>query len=122
VYADRSIVWGAGLVDAPNSGELEDIDIATGRAAEMFASFEKRVHALHPVLARVRFTHKWGGPMAFREDFHPIFARHPESPNGIVLGVFAGHGVALSVYLGCWAADALLGRRKLPEWGQIGLK
>ncbi len=118
VCGDRSIVWGAGLVDAPNSGELEDVDVSKGRAAEMFASFEKRVHALHPTLANARFTHKWGGPIAFRGNFRPVFAHHPESPNGIVLGVFAGHGVALSVYLGTWAAEALLGRRKLPSWGR----
>ena len=111
VCADRSIVWGAGLVDAPNSGELEDVDVSKGRAAEMFASFEKRVHALHPALAKARFTHKWGGPIAFRENFRPVFAHHPDSANGVVLGIFAGHGVALSVYLGTWAAEALLGRR-----------
>jgi glycine/D-amino acid oxidase-like deaminating enzyme len=122
VCADRSIVWGAGLVDAPNSGVLEDVDVSQGRAAEMFASFEKRVHALHPALAKARFTHKWGGPIAFREDFRPVFAHHPESPSGVVLGVFAGHGVALSVYLGSWAAEALLGRRRLPDWGRINLK
>ena len=119
VCADRSIVWGAGLVDAPKSGELEDVDVSKGRAAEMFASFEKRVHALHPALAKARFTHKWGGPIAFRENFHPVFAQHPESANGIVLGVFAGHGVALSAYLGAWAAEVLLGRREPPTWGRI---
>ncbi len=122
VCADRSIVWGAGLVDAPNSGELEDVDVSKGRAAEMFASFEKRVHALHPTLAKARFTHKWGGPIAFRENFRPVFAHHPDSANGVVLGIFAGHGVALSVYLGAWAAEVLLGRRALPSWGRIDSK
>jgi len=122
VCGDRSIVWGAGLVDAPNSGELEDVDVSQGRAAEMFASFEKRVHALHPALAKARFTHKWGGPIAFRENFHPVFSYHPESANGVVLGIFAGHGVALSVYLGAWAAEALLGRRTLPRLGRIESK
>jgi len=122
VCADRSVVWGAGLVDSPNSGELEDVDVSKGRAAEMFASFEKRVHALHPALAKARFTHKWGGPIAFRENFRPVFAHHPQSKDGIVLGVFAGHGVALSVYLGAWAAEALAGRRPLPSWGRIGSK
>ena len=122
VCADRSIVWGAGLVDAPSLGELEDVDVSKGRAAKMFASFEKRVHGLHPALAKARFTHKWGGPIAFRENFNPVFAHHPESANGIVLGIFAGHGVALSVYLGTWAAEALLGNRALPVWGQLKSK
>ena len=122
VCGDRSIVWGAGLVDAPNSGELEDVDVSQGRAAEMFASFEKRVHALHPALAKARFTHKCGGPIAFLENFHPVFSYHPESANGVVLGIFAGHGVALSVDLGAWAAEALLGRRTLPRLGRIESK
>lgn len=120
--ADRSIVWGAGLVDAPNSGELEDVDVSKGRAAEMFASFEKRVRAFHPGLSEARFTHKWAGPIAFRENFRPVFRHHPESANGIVLGIFAGHGVAQSVYLGAWAAEALLGRRTLPSWGRVKSK
>jgi len=34
----------------------------------------------------------------------------------MVLGGYCGHGVALSVYLGKWAAEALLGRRALPSW------
>jgi len=121
VCSDRSIVWGAGLLDAPRSKKLEEVDVSEGRAAEMFASFEKRVHALHPALGKARFTHKWGGPIAFRQDFRPAFGRHPESSNGIVLGVFAGHGVALSVYLGAWAAESMLGRRKLPDWGRIAV-
>jgi glycine/D-amino acid oxidase-like deaminating enzyme len=118
--SDNSIVWGAGLVDPPESGDLEAIDVSEGQAARMFESFERRIHGLHPALAHATFTHRWGGPIAFRKSFRPVFARHPASPNAVVLGVFAGHGVALSVYLGAWAAEALLGRRELPEWGQIG--
>lgn len=118
--SDNSIIWGAGLVDPPESGGLEKVDVASGPAAQMFAALENRVHRLHPALAEAKFTHWWGGPIAFRKNFRPIFAHHPESRNGIVLGVFAGHGVALSVYLGTWAAEILMGRRELPEWGEIG--
>jgi glycine/D-amino acid oxidase-like deaminating enzyme len=119
VCSDNSIVWGAGLVDPPKSGDMQEVDITQGRPAEMFASFEKRIHRLHPTLARAKFTHAWGGPIAFRGDYQPVFARHPKSHHGIVLGAFAGHGVALSVYLGTWAAEALLGDRNLPHWGRI---
>jgi glycine/D-amino acid oxidase-like deaminating enzyme len=119
VCADNSIIWGAGLVDPPDSGDLDKIEISQGRPAEMFAKFRKRVCRLHPALAQVKFTHEWGGPIAFRDDYRPVFSRHPESEHGMVLGVFAGHGVALSVYLGAWAAEALLGRRRLPRWGKI---
>jgi hypothetical protein len=35
----------------------------------------------------------------------------------ITLGAYAGQGVTLSVYLGRWAAEAMLGLRQLPNWG-----
>lgn len=117
--SDNSIVWGAGLLSAPESDDLMDVDIAAPEAARMFASLERRVRGLHPVLASVRFTHEWGGPILFRESWSPVFTRHHKSDDGIVLGAYAGHGVALSVYLGAWAAEAILGRRPLPEWGRL---
>ena len=46
----------------------------------------------------------------------PIFRRHPRSDCVTVLAGYNGHGVALSVYLGKWAAEAMLGRRELPRW------
>ena len=117
---DSSIIWGAGLVDPPGVDGLESVDVTGDPAARMFASLRKRIHGLHPALAKAKFTHCWGGPISFRRNFQPIFAHHPASRNGIVLGVFAGHGVAQSVYLGAWAAEAMLGRRELPQWGEIG--
>lgn len=116
---DNSLVLGAGLLDAPESGDLEDVDVAARDATRMFASFERRVHGLHPALKECRFTHRWGGPILFREGWRPVFAAHPASANGIVLGAYAGHGVALSSFLGAWAAEALLGERSLPEWGAL---
>jgi glycine/D-amino acid oxidase-like deaminating enzyme len=116
---DRSIVWGAGLVDPPPSGNLEEVRIDSGQPAEMFARFEKRVRGLHPATAGVEFTHHWGGPILFRDDWAPVFDWHPQSKNALVIGAFAGHGVALSNYLGAWAAEILLGRRSLPTWGKL---
>jgi glycine/D-amino acid oxidase-like deaminating enzyme len=119
VCSDNSIVWGAGLVSPPASGDLQEIDLAASEPSRMFAAIERRVRALHPAFASAAFTHRWGGPISFRESWRPAFAHHPESPDGIVLGAYAGHGVALSVYLGAWAAEALLGRRALPDWGRL---
>ena len=96
--------------------ELFDIDVETGEAAELIASLERRVSDLHPVLKDVRVTHRWGGPILIADKWQPVFMRHPKSKDAIVLGAYSGHGVALSVYLGCWAAEAMLGRRELPEW------
>jgi glycine/D-amino acid oxidase-like deaminating enzyme len=114
---DGGVLFGGGLVDVKNWSELDDIDIGDGRAAELIASLEKRVRGLDPVLRSVGFTHWWGGPILIADDWSPIFARHPRSDRVIVLGAYAGQGVALSVYLGRWAAEAMLGRRQLPNWG-----
>jgi glycine/D-amino acid oxidase-like deaminating enzyme len=119
IRRDRSIVWGAGLVDPPVSGNLEEVNVASAEPARMFANFKKRVRGLHPATASIEFTHHWGGPILFRDDWEPVFDWHPLSRNAIVLGAFAGHGVALSNYLGTWAAEVLLGRRALPEWGKL---
>ena len=119
VRRDRSIVWGAGLVAAPGSRDLARVDIAAEEPARTFAALENRVRHLHPALTKIKFTHRWGGPILFRENWTPVFTHHPASKNAIVLGAYAGHGVALSVYLGTWAAEALLGRRDLPPWGKL---
>jgi glycine/D-amino acid oxidase-like deaminating enzyme len=119
VRRDNSLVLGAGLLDAPESDDLEEVDVASPDATRMFASFERRVHGLHPALRNCKLTHHWGGPILFREGWRPVFAEHPASTNGIVLGAYAGHGVALSSFLGAWAAEALLEKRGLPEWGAL---
>jgi glycine/D-amino acid oxidase-like deaminating enzyme len=116
---DNSMVWGAGLVSAPGSRDLHRVSITSQECVELLSSLEARIHGLHPVLRDARVTHRWGGPILFRESWQPVFDWHPKSRNAIVLGAFAGHGVALSSYLGAWAAEALLGRRDLPVWGRI---
>jgi glycine/D-amino acid oxidase-like deaminating enzyme len=131
VRADNSVIWGSGLVVAPSSRNLASIDITSEDCRRLFASLETRVRGLHPALSSIGFTHQWGGPILFRESWVPVFDWHPQgikksvkrstkaTGNAIVLGAYAGHGVALSSYLGAWAVEALLGRRDLPEWGRI---
>jgi glycine/D-amino acid oxidase-like deaminating enzyme len=119
VRTDRSVIFGAGLVDADETGDLSNVNVATGRAAELFVAIERRIRDLHPALAKTEFTHRWGGPILIADNWRPVFTRHPRSENALVLGAYAGHGVALSVYLGAWAAEALMGRRPLPSWGAI---
>ena len=116
---DNSIVWGAGLVSPGESNDVREIDIAADEPVKMFQTLQRRIRQLHPALAKASFSHLWGGPILFREEWTPVFDHHPSNSHGIVLGAFAGHGVALSVYLGAWAAEALLGQRALPPWGAI---
>jgi glycine/D-amino acid oxidase-like deaminating enzyme len=95
---------------------LLTLDVFKGEAAKLLRQLERRVHELHPVLREVRLSHRWGGPILIADKWQPVFTRHPTNKNAIVLGAYSGHGVAQSVYLGAWAAEAMLGRRDLPEW------
>jgi glycine/D-amino acid oxidase-like deaminating enzyme len=121
----NGVIFGSGLVPAPigmplriptGAHELHRYDVRRGEAAERLRWLESRVRHLHPALASVRVTHRWGGPILFTEKMLPIFRRHPRSKQVMVLAGYNGHGVALSVYLGKWAAEALLARRPLPRW------
>ena len=96
--------------------DLHRFDVRRGESAARLRWLENRVYNLHPALKSARITHRWGGPILFSEKMLPIFRRHPRSKHVIVLAGYNGHGVALSVYLGKWAAEALLGRRALPRW------
>jgi len=130
----NGIVFGAGLVPMPASIDalfskpsgpsaqqsaepnLYRFDVRKGEAAESFCWLESRVHKLHPALRSARITHRWAGPILFTEGMRPIFRHHPSSENVMVLAGYNGHAVALSVYIGQWAAEALLGKRPLPDW------
>ena len=110
------IVFGSGLVDLSDWREFAELDVAKGEAADLIARLEVRVRGLHPALQNVRFAHRWGGPILIANGWRPVFSQHPRSPHAVVLGGYSGHGVALSVYLGRWAAEVLCGRRALPYW------
>lgn len=123
VRKDRSIVWGAGLVTSPDSHDLGDVDVAGPEPSSIFSRLEGRVASLHPALRRIKFTRRWGGPILFRDSWKPVFDWHPRGrgeKHAIVAGAYAGHGVALSPFLGKWAAEVLTGAKKdIPKWGKI---
>jgi glycine/D-amino acid oxidase-like deaminating enzyme len=110
------IIWGSGLVAVRDWRDLATLDVNAGEAFDLLNSLEGRVRRLHPALGEVVFTNRWGGPILIGKQWRPVFIRHPKSPNAVVLGAYSGNGVALSVYLGAWAAESLLGRRDLPAW------
>jgi glycine/D-amino acid oxidase-like deaminating enzyme len=114
----NQLIFGSGLVEVSNWRELAEINVTSGKALELLDKLENRVRRLHPALLDVQVTHRWGGPILITEDWRPVFELHPESANVVILGGYSGHGVALSVYLGSWAAEVLLGRRALPTWKQ----
>ncbi|HEY1423608.1 MAG TPA: FAD-dependent oxidoreductase, partial [Candidatus Acidoferrum sp.] len=126
------MIFGSGLVPAfgeslrAESSEhgkrlwsgLERIDVRKGEAAERLRVLEERLRRLHPALKNVKITHRWCGPILITQDFVPVFRGNPKNQNVIVLGGFSGHGVALSVYLGKWAAKAMQLGRALPSWSR----
>jgi len=114
------IVFGSGLVHLNDWREFAELDIAQGEVAELMARLELRVRGLHSSLKNVQVSNRWGGPILIASGWRPVFSRHPRSAHAIVLGGYSGHGVALSVYLGRWAAEALCGRRALPDWDSAG--
>jgi glycine/D-amino acid oxidase-like deaminating enzyme len=116
LLATGGCVFGCGLVPVENWRELESLEINAGEPAELISRIKSRVRGLHPVMKNVRFANRWGGPILIANEWRPVFAQHPRSANVMVLGAFSGHGVAQSVYLGRWAAEALLGRKTLPDW------
>ena len=116
VFHQNRVIFGCGLVHVEDWRELLTLDVEEGRAAELLADLERRVRDLHPSLRGVRLSHRWGGPILIADNWEPVFRRHGEHRKVIVLGAYSGHGVALSVYLGAWAAEAMLGKRDLPQW------
>ncbi len=119
----KQMIFGSGLVHLSHWSELQELDIDGGEAAGLMRLLESRVRALHAVLHNIKFTNLWGGPILIADEMKPVFRHQLKSKNVIVLGGYSGHGVALSVYLGRWAAEVLLEKRKLPKWNQfIGAK
>jgi glycine/D-amino acid oxidase-like deaminating enzyme len=128
----NGVIFGAGLVPAyvgspsqfplgahssKNTAHgLRRYDVRHGEPATRLRSLEDRVRNLHPALASMRITNRWGGPILLTGGMRPVFRRHPRSKQVMILAGYNGHGVALSVYFGKWAAQALLGRRPLPRW------
>jgi glycine/D-amino acid oxidase-like deaminating enzyme len=119
VFQDNRVILGSGLVHLEDWRELLTLNVREGHAAELLADLERRVHNLHPALQGVRLSHRWGGPILIADKWRPVFRRHAEHRDVIVLGAYSGHGVALSVYLGAWAAQAMLGKKDLPRWDAI---
>ena len=112
------LIFGSGLVHLEHWSELLNLNVASGEAAGLMRLLESRVRSLHPALENIQFTNRWGGPILIADEMTPVFKHHLNSKNIIVLGGYSGHGVALSVYLGRWAADVLVGKRKLPSWNK----
>ncbi len=104
--ADNRILWGGtdGVV-------YRDLGIHPryDRNDEIFSKLEKTFRRTFPQLDDVRFTHRWGGPVAMTPTFVPIYGSFPDSPVYYGLGC-NGHGIAPARLGGKILADLVLGR------------
>jgi len=113
---DGRLLLGAGLLFADD--ELaRHVDIRARESVALFARLEARTRALHPALAAVAITHRWGGPIAFRGSGEPLLGQWRDEAGILLAGAYAGHGVALSVRAGRLIADAIVDGCALPPWG-----
>lgn len=115
---DRRLVIGAGLAFAED-GDVRGVSVQRRDAAETIARLEARVRGLHPALAEVQVTHRWGGPIAFRAGGVPLFSTVPGAPGIITYAGCAGHGIALGVRVGQLITEAIVDGEPLPQWGRI---
>jgi len=115
---DGALVLGAGLV-FPEGNAVASVDLDGHAVRDALARLEARVRRLHPALADVHITHRWGGPIAFRAERDSLCTRLAEAPQVIVTGGYAGHGVALSLRLGAHVADAITRNAPLPDFGRL---
>jgi gamma-glutamylputrescine oxidase len=115
---DGRVVFGSGLV-VPKDGDVRGVTIAHPEATAAFERLHTRIRGLHPALAGVGMSAEWGGPVAFRSSRAPVFCWHPDLPDVLVTGAYAGHGVALAICLGERAAEAIADARPLPSWGAL---
>jgi gamma-glutamylputrescine oxidase len=113
-------IFGCGLVTVKDWEELHTLNVRTGHSAELLETLKQRVRGLHPALKNVKFRQAWGGPILLTDRARPIF-EYGRRKNVMHLCGYNGHGVALSVYLGRWAAQAMVGARKLPHWNRPDL-
>jgi gamma-glutamylputrescine oxidase len=116
---DGGVIFGSGLSYGPPE-QLEHLDLETAEAAAALARLEARVRKLHPALKNVRIAYRWAGPIAIPQGMVPLVGRLPGAPAILFAGGYAGHGVALSVWMGRALARAIIEGETLPAWGAVG--
>ena len=114
--SEGRVIFGSGLL-LDSAERLEEIGLKTRSFAGAIDTLTRRVRGLHPALANIRFSHTWGGPIAFTEDHKPILTCAPNQRRMLVAGAYSGHGVAMSVRAGELLALAVARNDPLPEWG-----
>ncbi|MBC7291992.1 MAG: FAD-dependent oxidoreductase [Actinotalea sp.] len=79
------------------------------REPNVFAALESTLHELFPVLADVRVTHRWGGPLGIARDWHASVGL--DRREGLAwAGGYVGDGLSTTNLAGRTLADLITGR------------
>ena len=113
---DGRIVFGKGGGTLAFAGRIgESFHRRSPRAVEVAA----HLHRLYPMLADVRATRSWRGPIDYSLDGLPFFTRLGGRPDIILGAGYSGNGVGPSNLGGRILASLALGRQD--EWSTCGL-
>ncbi len=85
------------------------ISDAFDRHPETHGMLQNNVRTWFPMLADVRFTHTWGGPLGWSRDYLPTM-RFNRASNIAIAGGYTGTGVGTTNLAGRTLADQMLGR------------
>lgn len=100
--ADNRILFGGEDAQLYWKGRYFDGD------ARIFDALKARFRAYFPSLARVHFTHQWGGVLGVTLDMFPSFGVHGAHKNIYYAAGYSGHGVALANYAGALLAPKIV--------------
>ncbi|WP_350347130.1 FAD-binding oxidoreductase [Agromyces sp. G08B096] len=89
--------WGSRV-----SPEFERVD-------RVFEHLREALVELFPLLADVRVTHRWGGPLGVARDWHATASYNPKTGVGFA-GGYVGDGLSTTNLAGRTLADLVLGR------------
>jgi len=102
--ADNRILFGGDDAKLYWRGGLRDID------RTCFEGLEHAFRSFFPSLEHVRFTHRWGGPVAVTLDMFPAFGASGARRNLFYAAGYSGHGVSLANYAGRIMAPHVLAK------------
>ena len=98
------------LMGGRDAGLAWGNDMSKDQSPTVFEALEKDVRDLFPPLEKVRFTHRWGGPVSITLDLAPAMGYVGDKQVVYSLGCM-GHGVSLTHLNGRTLADLVLEKK-----------
>jgi glycine/D-amino acid oxidase-like deaminating enzyme len=105
--ADGRILFGSRGAPYLFGSKITD---AQDRHAPTHANIHRAVVEWFPMLAGIKFTHEWGGPVGVPRDWMPAASFNPNTRIGTARG-YTGQGVSTTNLCGRVLANLILGKR-----------